>query len=92
MLFSRKGASGETLRYYQMVNDVQVHAAELTIHISPNGIVNYYQSTYDKSISNINTTPTISSSSAAAIAKSHIKVNGKSLFKKKSYLFIITMA
>ena len=34
MLFNRKGPSGETLRYYQMVNDVQVYDAEFTIHIN----------------------------------------------------------
>lgn len=87
MLFSRKGPSGETLRYYQMLNDVQVYDAELTIHISPNGKVDYHQSTYDKSINSINTTPTIPISNAASIAKNHIKVNGDISFQKEK-LFV----
>ena len=42
MLFSRSGLSGETFRYYQMLNDVQVFDAEITVHVSNKGNVTYH--------------------------------------------------
>lgn len=60
MLFNRKGPSGETLRYYQMVNGVQVYDAELTIHINTLGQVSYVANAYNKEIENIDTNPLIS--------------------------------
>lgn len=87
MLFNRKGPSGETLRYYQMVNDVQVYDAEFTIHINTLGQVSYTANTYKKEIENINTTPSITKESAALIAKNHIKVNGDISFQKEK-LFV----
>ncbi len=87
MLFSRKGPSGETLRYYQMLNDVQVYDSELTIHINTIGQISNSASSYDKTIKNINTTPNISDKKAFKIAKNNIKVEGEISFEKKK-LFV----
>lgn len=81
LLFSRKGSTGETLRYYQMINDVQVYDAEITIHISPRGEVNYYQSTYNKDVPVINTVPNISKNDALQRAIAHLKIAGYISFK-----------
>jgi Zn-dependent metalloprotease len=87
MLFNRKGPSGETLRYYQMVNDVQVYDAELTIHINTLGDVSYTASTYDKTIYSINTTPDISVNTAINTAVNHLKVDDGIAFQKEK-LFV----
>lgn len=87
MLFNRKGPSGETLRYYQMVNDVQVYDAEFTIHINTIGEISYTANTYKKGIENINTTPLITKDDAASIARNHIKANGEISFQKEQ-LFV----
>ena len=88
MLFNRKGPAGETLRYYQMINDVQVLGAELTIHISPKGNVDFHQSTYDKNAAIINTVPTITKENALDRAKRELKVRGNvSIQDVKLYVY-----
>ena len=76
MLFNRKGPSGETLRYYQMINGVQVYDAELTIHINTIGNVSYTASTYNKNVKSINTTPNITATEAFNIATGNLKIKG----------------
>ncbi len=86
MLFSKVGLSGETFRYYQMQNGVQVFDAEITIHVSNNNVVTYYASTYDASVETINTIPQITQNEAFEIAKNEINA-GEIAFKKEE-LFI----
>ncbi|WAC01003.1 hypothetical protein N7U66_12495 [Lacinutrix neustonica] len=69
MLFSTAGLSGETFRFYQMINGVQVYGAEVTIHVSNDNNVTFHQSTYDRAVATINTTPTISKQKAIHIAE-----------------------
>ena len=87
MLFNRKGPSGETLRYYQMVNDVQVYDAEFTIHINTIGKISYTANTYKKSIENIDTNPTISSDEAYNLTLNNLKNPGLTR-KKEGGLFV----
>jgi len=88
MLFNRKGPAGETLRYYQMANGVQVFDAELTIHLSPNGEIDFHQSTYDKNVTLINTVPSITKESALEKAKRNLKVRGNvSIQDVKLYVY-----
>lgn len=88
MLFNRKGPAGETLRYYQMINGVQVLGAELTIHISPRGEVDFHQTTYDKNIAVINTVPIITKENALDKAKMKLKVRGNiSIQDVKLYVY-----
>jgi len=88
MLFNRKGPAGETLRFYQMVNGVQVLGAELTIHISPKGDVDFHQSTYDKKVAVINTVPSITKEAALEKAKRKLKVKGNiSIQDVKLYVY-----
>ncbi|WP_055447294.1 T9SS type A sorting domain-containing protein [Lacinutrix mariniflava] len=68
MQFSRAGLSGETFRFYQMMNGVQVFNAEVTVHVSNNKKVSYHASTYDASIETINITPSLSEQQAFDIA------------------------
>ena len=87
MLFSRKGPSGETLRYYQMINDVQVYNAELTIHINTIGDVSYTASTYKKNAESISTTPNITTNEAFSIATNNLGING-TVTQKEQKLYV----
>ena len=86
MLFSKAVFSGETFRFYQMLNGIQVFDAEITIHVSNNNVVTYYQSTYNKNVAIINITPQITQNEAFEIAKNEINA-GEIAFKKEE-LFI----
>lgn len=87
MLFNRKGPSGETLRYYQMVNDVQVYDAEITIHINTLGNVTYTADTYKKDVALINTTPQISEDDALNIAINNLNIQG-TITQKEQKLYV----
>ena len=87
MLFNRKGPSGETLRYYQMVNDVQVYGAELTIHINTIGEVSYVANAYNKNIEAIDTNPAISLDEAYSITIKKLNTPGLTR-KKEEGLFV----
>lgn len=88
MLFNRKGLSGETLRYYQTVNSVQVYDASIAIHVSNKGIVTYHASTYDKTVSSINTTPNITSEQALEKAKIALNIKEEVTYKEsKLYVY-----
>ncbi len=88
MLFNRKSLSGETLRYYQFVNGVQVYDASIAIHISNNGVVTYYASTYDKNVSSINTQPSISDEVALEKVKKALDIKGEITYKEsKLYVY-----
>jgi len=88
MLFNRKGLSGETLRYYQTLNGVEVYDASIAIHISNNGIVTYHASTYDKTVSSINTTPNITSEQALEKTKLALNIKGEITYKEsKLYVY-----
>ncbi|WP_299383082.1 T9SS type A sorting domain-containing protein [uncultured Lacinutrix sp.] len=87
MQFSRVGLSGETFRFYQMMNGVQVFDAEITVHVSNGKNVTFHASTYDSSIETISTVPSISEAQAFEIAKTNINVQGDLSFENKE-LFI----
>ncbi|MFD0962735.1 T9SS type A sorting domain-containing protein [Pseudofulvibacter geojedonensis] len=87
MLFNRKGPSGETLRYYQMVNGVRVYNAELTIHINTIGDVSYVANAYNRDVDAINTNPAISADEAYNTAIRNLNNPGFTR-KKEEGLFV----
>ena len=76
MLFSRPGPSGETFRYYHMVNGVEVFGSSYAIHVSNNNEVTYHSSTYDNSVETIDTTPNITAEDALSIAIDALNIEG----------------
>lgn len=88
MQFSRVGLSGETFRFYQMMNGVQVFDAELTVHVSNINTVTFYTSTYDAYIETISTIPRIKKSQAIEIAKKNIKNKTKDIAFMSEKLFV----
>jgi len=89
MLFSRAGLAGETFRFYQMANGVQVFDAEVTVHVSNRNTVTYYASTYKESIQTINTTPSITETDAFNIALNNLNVEASSITQQEKKLFLI---
>ncbi len=88
MLFSRSGLSGDTFRYYQMLNGVQVYDAEVTIHVSNNDEVTFHASTYDKTVSAINTTPSITLDEAFELAKTNLNVVASDILQNTNKLYV----
>ncbi|WP_299883508.1 T9SS type A sorting domain-containing protein [uncultured Lacinutrix sp.] len=88
MLFSRSGLSGDTFRYYQMLNGVQVYDAEVTIHVSNNNKVTYHQSSYDKTVANINTIPNITEQEALEIAITNLEAPSSEVTVKSNKLYV----
>ena len=89
MQFSRVGLAGETFRFYQMMNGVQVFNAEVTIHVSNNRNVSFHASTYDFSIETISTTPSVSEAQAQQTALTNLNVEASDVVSLKNELFII---
>lgn len=88
MLYSRAGFSGETFRYYQMLNGVQVFDAEITVHVSNSNKVTFHQSTYDRTVSNINTVPSISETQALQIALTNLDIPENEAIISENKLFV----
>lgn len=82
MLFNRKGPSGETLRYYQMINDVRVYNAELTIHINTLGDVSYVANAYNKNVETIDTNPVITTEEAYSLTVKNLNNPGHTRVKE----------
>lgn len=89
MQFSRIGLSGETFRFYQIMNGVQVFEAEVTIHVSNRKDVTFHASTYDSSVETINTSPSITEAQAFDIALINLNVEASSITQQEKKLFVI---
>lgn len=75
--FVRKGLAGETLRFQQMLNDVPVYQSEIVINFAPSSKeVSYSSNSYDNTIENITTSPSISKEAALNASKLSLKVAG----------------
>jgi len=75
--FVRKGETGETLRFQQMLNDVPVFQSEIVLHFSTENIVVFSSNSYDNSIQNIPTNPSISKQIALNKSKDILKIVGE---------------
>ncbi|MGJ5643029.1 T9SS type A sorting domain-containing protein [Formosa sp. S-31] len=70
------GASGETFRYGQYVNNVPVYGVNLSVHLSPDSEVTFHSGTYKKNVSAINTTPNINEKEAVSLAAKALNIEG----------------
>lgn len=87
--FKHSGPSGHTVRYQQYYNGVPVFLSEIVVHISPKNQVTYVNNTYDPSISELNTTPSISAKKAEQIAVKDLeaKLNEHSFVKTELMVY-----
>ncbi|WP_299250515.1 T9SS type A sorting domain-containing protein [uncultured Lacinutrix sp.] len=89
MQFSRVGLAGETFRFYQMINNVKVFNAEITLHVTNNKRVSFHASTYDHTIETINTTPSISQTQAKETALTNLNVLASDVVSIENEVLII---
>ncbi|WP_052158298.1 T9SS type A sorting domain-containing protein [Lacinutrix jangbogonensis] len=89
MQFSRAGLSGETFRFYQMINGVQIFNAEITVHVSNRNNVTFHATTYDSSIETISTTPAVTEEQALEIALTNLNVEAADVTNIKNELYIL---
>lgn len=88
--FVRKGNSGETLRFQQMIKDVPVYQSEIVIHFNKAGRITYTGTeSFKKEVKEISTVPSFSSSEA--LKKAHIASKSKGAItheENKLYVYI----
>lgn len=86
--FVRKGNSGETLRFQQMIKDVPVFQSEIVIHFNKEGRITYTGAeSLKKEVKEISTVPSFSSSEA--LKKAHKASNSKGdITHEESKLFV----
>lgn len=77
LTFSRKGASGETLRFQQMIQGVPVFQSEIVVHFNNKGVVTYTSESLQKDAANISVTPSLSAATALQYAKSALNLQGQ---------------
>ncbi len=80
--FVRKTQAGETLRFQQLKNGVPVFDSEILVHFSPYGEVTSTASTYDATVANINTVPSITKENAVVISNEALQVSGDITFQE----------
>lgn len=90
MTFSKKGNSGETLRFQQTINNVPVFQSEIIMHYNKDGQLTYSTAeNLKKSVAAIDTNPTFSQSEA--LQKAHVasKSKGDITFEEnKLYVYV----
>ncbi|NRA10544.1 MAG: T9SS type A sorting domain-containing protein [Crocinitomicaceae bacterium] len=77
---SRTGASGSTVRMYQLSNGLPVYMSEIVVHISPKNEVTYVSNTLDASVQEIDVTPAIMEEVALIFATNAIGATGTTGF------------
>lgn len=75
--FVFKSTAGETLRFQQVMNGVPVYQSEIVVNFNPSKEVAFTSDSYDSSIENINTMPSISKEAALSISKETLKFPGE---------------
>ncbi len=75
--FVFKSQAGETLRFQQLMNEVPVYQSEIVVNFNPDNELVYTSDSYDSSIEDINTTPSISKAAALAISLENLKFPGE---------------
>ena len=72
--FVRKGETGETLRFQQMLNNTPVFQSEIVLHFSTENKVVFSSNSFDSAIQNIATTPSISKETALIKSNESLRI------------------
>ncbi|WP_293896136.1 T9SS type A sorting domain-containing protein [Flavobacterium sp.] len=75
--FVIKTEAGETLRFQQMMNEVPVYHSEIVINFNPSNELAFSSDSYDSTIENVTTTPSLSKEAALNVSKESLKLNGE---------------
>lgn len=87
---SRKGQSGETLRFQQTINGVPVYEGDIAIHFNKQGDITYAtEVSVSKKLKQIDTTPTYSKENAFEKAKAAAHIAGEITHQENDlYVFL----
>lgn len=88
LTYSRVGASGETLRFQQMINDVPVFQSEVVVHFNKNGVVTYTSESIKKEATNISVLPAISNELALQNGINALNLEGE-IMNRESKLYVL---
>jgi len=89
--FVKKGSTGETLRFQQMIKEVPVFQSEIVLHFNKDGKITYTSTdSFKRDIKDINTNPSIAGSEA--LQKAHVasKTKGEITFEENKLLVYLT--
>ena len=75
--FVTKSSAGETLRFQQIMNDVPVYHSEIVVNFNPSNELVFTSDSYDNTIENVATTPSLSKQAALDISKGSLKISGE---------------
>jgi len=88
--YVRKGNSGETLRFQQMIGNVPVFQSEIVMHFNKNGQITYTATeSFKKNLQQISTNPFVSS--VDALKKAHLASHSKgdiTFEEAKLYIYV----
>lgn len=88
LTFARKGASGETLRFQQMIQGVPVFQSEVVVHFNNQGEVTYSSESLQKNAANISVTPAITAQTALQNAKTALNLQGQ-IMDEQNKLYVL---
>jgi Zn-dependent metalloprotease len=71
--FVFKSTAGETLRFQQMMNEVPVYQSEIVVNFNPDKEIAFTTDSYDRTIEDISTIPSLSEQGALDASKNHLK-------------------
>ena len=72
-----KSLACETLRFQQIINNVPVYHSEIVVNFNPSNELAFTSDSYDSTIENVATTPSLSKQAALDISKESLKINGE---------------
>ena len=86
LTFVRKGETGETLRFQQMLNNVPVFQSEIVLHFSTENKVVFSSNSFDSTIENITTSPSISKETALSKSSESLRISGEYVIADNSLI------
>ncbi|WP_179473593.1 T9SS type A sorting domain-containing protein [Chryseobacterium sp. H1D6B] len=89
--FVRKGNSGETLRFQQMIKDVPVFQSEIVVHFNKEGRITYTSTeSVKKNVKEVSTVPSFPASEALKKAHTASKTKGEVMYEENKLFVYLT--
>ncbi|HLV24509.1 MAG TPA: T9SS type A sorting domain-containing protein [Moheibacter sp.] len=85
---ARKGPSGETLRFQQMISGVPVFQSEVVVHYNNKGILTFSSESLQKDAANISVNPAITAEAALNKAKTELNLQG-AIMDQENKLYVL---
>ena len=85
---ARKGPSGETLRFQQMISGVPVFQSEVVVHYNNKGILTFSSESLQKNAANISVSPAVTAETAMNKAKAELNLQG-AIMDQENKLYVL---